>query len=160
MVEMKIDGLKALDEALKKLPIELQKKELRAAVAKSSTIVKNEMIAIAPVDKGRLRDSIYRAYSKSKSDSGRATYVVGVRNGKKKRYVRNRKNRRLGRAGKSYETDGEAFYWRFIEFGTKNMPARPFVRRAFESKKMEVIDSIKQSLTKAIKRIANKYKKR
>jgi HK97 gp10 family phage protein len=160
MFQMKIDGLKQLDEALKQLPIELQKKELRAAVAKSSTIVKNEILAKAPVDTGRLRDNVYRAYAKDKSDSGRSTYVVGIRFGKKKRYVNDKRNRKLNRAGKSYLTAGEAFYWTFIEFGTKKMPARPFLRPAFEAKKMEVIDSIKQSLTKAIKRIANKYKKR
>lgn len=159
MVEMKIDGLKELDEALKKLPIELQKKELRAAVAKSSNILKKEVIAKAPVNTGRLRDNVYRFYAKNQSDSGRATYIVGVRNGKKKRYVRSRKNYRLGRAGQSYVTDGDAFYWKFIEFGTKKMPARPFIRPAFDGKKTEIIESIKLSLAKSIRKIANRYKK-
>jgi HK97 gp10 family phage protein len=159
MISMKIDGLRQLDEELKKLPIELQKKELRSAVAKSSAILRNEIIAKAPVDTGRVKNNVYRFYAKKQSDSGKATYVVGIRNGKKRKYVNSGKNRRIGRAGKTYETEGEAFYWRFTEFGTKKMPARPFVRPAFDAKKTEIIESIKLSLTKSIKKIAQRHKK-
>lgn len=157
---MKVDGLKALDNALKQLPLELQRKELRGAIAKSSKILKNEIIAKAPVKTGKLRDNVYAAFSKSKSDVGRATYVVGVRNGKKRKYANTRRNRQLNRVGQRYETDGAAFYWRFIEFGTKFMPARPFIRPAFESTRVDVVNSIKTNLGKSIKKLEKKYNRK
>lgn len=160
MIEMEVAGLKALDNALKQLPIELQRKQLRAAVAKASKILRDEVISKAPIKTGNLRDNIYTAFSKSKSDIGKATYVVGVRNGKKKRYANTRYNRRKNRVGQQYETEGKAFYWRFIEFGTKFMPARPFVRPAFEATKIDVVNDIKQNLIVAIKKLEKKYGKK
>jgi HK97 gp10 family phage protein len=157
MFEMKIEGLKQLDNALKKLPLELQKKFLRAAVATSSNVIRKEVLARAPVRTGKLKNNVYRAYSKDKSDSGKATYVVGVRMGRKTRYKNNAKNRRLGRTGQTYQKDGEAFYWKFIEFGTKNFAAQPFIRPAFEAKKTEAINAIKLSLQKSIKKLERQF---
>ena len=44
----------------------------------------------------------------------------------------------------------DAFYARFVEFGTVKMAARPFMRPAFEAKKGEAVDAIKAYLERRI----------
>ena len=66
-----------------------------------------------------------------KSTDAAATVSIGVRAGGKK-------------SGK------DAFYWRFLEFGTKFISARPFMRPAFESKKYQVAETIKDALRRRI----------
>ena len=36
----------------------------------------------------------------------------------------------------------DAYYWRYVEFGTSRMAARPFLRPSFEVKKEEAIGAI------------------
>ncbi|ARU04752.1 hypothetical protein CCO03_08740 [Comamonas serinivorans] len=55
---------------------------------------------------GNLRNSVYQVYSKDQSTETRAVYDISV-NSKK------------------------AFYWRFVEFGTKKRRAHPFLRPSF-----------------------------
>jgi len=55
---------------------------------------------------------------------------VGVRGGARIPYTNNAQNRRSGRVGKTYQTDGRVFYWRFLELGTSRQPATPFLRPA------------------------------
>ncbi|WP_290006089.1 HK97-gp10 family putative phage morphogenesis protein [Acinetobacter pittii] len=55
---------------------------------------------------------------------------VGVRGGAQIPYTNNAQNRRAGRVGKTYQTDGRVFYWRFLELGTSKQPATPFLRPA------------------------------
>lgn len=38
------------------------------------------------------------------------------------------------------EIDGDAYYWRFLEYGTINMTARPFARPAAEEESQHYID--------------------
>jgi len=56
------------------------------------------------------------------------------------------------RAGKRYrKRDVDAYYWRFVEFGTAKMAARPFMRPAFEAKKGDALEAIKGRLADRIK---------
>ena len=55
---------------------------------------------------GNLRNAVYQVFSKSKSSPSHVFYDISVN--KKK-----------------------AFYWPFLEFGTKKMAARPFLRPSF-----------------------------
>lgn len=43
-----------------------------------------------------------------------------------------------------------AYYWRFVEFGTSLMQARPFLRPAFEAKKREALGVFSTTFGKAI----------
>lgn len=43
---------------------------------------------------------------------------------------------------------GDTFYWRFLEFGTQDIPARPFMRRA-----------LSDNITKATSEFVNQYDK-
>lgn len=51
---------------------------------------------------------------------------------------------------------GDAFYGRFVEFGTKNMAAKPFLRPAFIQRQNDALDIIKQRLAANIERARRK----
>jgi HK97 gp10 family phage protein len=156
MMTMRIDGLKELQNALKELPKEIQKRPLRSAVSAGAKVIADEAIKKAPQgETGNLRKSIYRYRSRRQSTTGKETFLVGVRKGKAK-FVDNSRNRRLGRVGKTYQTQGEAYYWRFVEFGTSSQPARPFLRPAFENSKERAVQVMKERLGKAIETQARK----
>lgn len=155
-VSIKIDGLKELQRALELLPKEIQGRPLKSAVSAGAKVILDEAINKAPVgETGNLRKALYRYRSRSQSTVGKETYLVGVRKGKGI-YGNTRLNRRLGRVGKKYTTQGEAYYWRFVEFGTSKMSAKPFLRPAFESQKERAVQIIKERLGKAIEAQARK----
>jgi len=76
------------------------------------------------------------------------TFFVTVRQGKQYR-----------NQGKKGNLSQDAWYWRFVEFGTVKMSAKPFLRPAFEGKKMEAVDAIKQRLAERVERAAQELKK-
>lgn len=53
-------------------------------------------------------------------------------------------------------TVGRAFWGRFLEYGTKKMAARPWMRPAFEANKEAVADIQREELDRLIKRTAKK----
>lgn len=158
MMSVDIKGLKELQEALNQLPEKIQGRPVRSAVGAAAKVVMDEARRRVPVDSGQLKKAIYRGRSRSMSARGKETYVVAVRKGKAK-YANTQKNRRLNRVGKNYQTRGEAYYWRFLEFGTAKMPARPFLRPAFESKKEEAVMVLQQKLLEAIDKTARSLPK-
>ena len=78
----------------------------------------------------------------------RQTFFVTVRHGKKYRFQ-----------GKKKNLSQDAWYWRFIEFGTIKMAARPFLRPALEVKRQEAIDAITTRLASRIEAEAKKLAK-
>ena len=141
MIEIQVEGLDKLRRALLELPKELHKGPLRASVSAGAKVVQKQAALLAPIDEGTLKKAIYRSRSREGSSSVQEMAIVGVRYGK-----------RFRRRGL------DAWYWRFIEFGTRKMRARPFMRPAFEQTKREQIEAIRDRLAKAIERAADKLK--
>lgn len=157
---IKIDGLKELEKALKELPLEIQKRPLRSAISAGAKVIADEAISRAPEgETGNLRKALYRYRSRRQSATGKETFLVGVRKGKGI-YGNTRLNRRLNRVGKKYTTQGEAYYWRFLEFGTSKMSAQPFLRPAYENAKERAVKVIKERLGKSIEQQARKLAKK
>lgn len=95
---------------------------------------------------------ITQNYSKAaETHMGGVGVMIGVKGGAKE-YANTKRNRRKGRVGQTYQTPGNVFYWRFFEFGTRKMAARPFMRPAFDNSQGRVLGAIEQSLTRAINR--------
>lgn len=69
---------------------------------------------------------------------------VGVRGGARIPYTNNAQNRRAGRVGQTYQTDGRVFYWRFLELGTSRQPATPFLRPALYENIEQITDKFVQ----------------
>ena len=57
---------------------------------------------------------------------------------------------------KSSSRAGNPNYWWLVEFGTSKAPAQPFLRPAFESKKGEALNAIRNSLARGLDAIVAK----
>jgi HK97 gp10 family phage protein len=158
MGEIKLEGFKELADALAKLPRELADKELRNATSRAAATVRNEARRIAIAKgfnpAGKVVRNIYvgrdRQYDSGVGRMG-ARYYVTVRSG-----VRRFKNKKTGQWTKDYSKD--AFYWRFHEFGTKFLTARPFLRPAFDSTMNQSIDAIRKRITLGLSKLAKQAK--
>jgi HK97 gp10 family phage protein len=160
-VQIKVEGLAELAKALKALPPEIAGKNggpLRKAIGRAAVVIRDDARRRAPVDTGNLRDNII-AVRNRKSPQGTEGYFIEVRRERRK-YVNTRANRRKRRVGKTYEILGEAYYGMFIELGTVKMPAQPFLRPAFESKKVEAVETFRVEFAKAIDAAAKKVRGR
>ena len=160
-MQIKVEGLAELAKALKALPPEIAGKNggpLRRAIGHAAVVIRDDARRRAPVDTGNLRDNII-AVRKRKSPQGTEGYFVEVRR-KRRKYANTRANRRKGRVGKTYENLGEAYYGMFVELGTAKMPAQPFLRPAFESKKTEAVETFRVELAKGIEQAARKVRGR
>lgn len=160
-MQIKVEGMAELAKALKALPAEIAGKNggpLRKAIGRAAVVIRDDARRRAPVDTGNLRDNII-AVRKRKSPQGTEGYFVEVRR-KRRKYANTRANRRKGRVGKTYESLGEAYYGMFVELGTAKMPAQPFLRPAFESKKVEAVETFRVELAKGIDQAARKLRGR
>ncbi|WP_283149735.1 HK97-gp10 family putative phage morphogenesis protein [Silvimonas soli] len=143
MASVKLTGLDDLKRKLRELPKRVETRVVKVALKKGGEIIRDAAISRAPEDSGLLKKNIvYRALSAKKGQ-------VGVRKQAQK-HVDNPQNRRMRRVGKRYYSDGPAFYGRFVEFGTKNMAAHPFMRPAFDATAPAAIDAIGKALLEGI----------
>ena len=79
---------------------------------------------------GNLKAAIYQVYSKGNSVDGKQTYQVSY----------NRK---------------KAFYGRFVEFGTVNLPAKPFIRPSYDGRKPDALQASKAKFLELAKEAIN-----
>lgn len=150
-----LDNLKALGALASK-----RGGPVRASLAKGAKVIRDEAIKRAPERTGNLRDSIIMKRDPKPQMVGAAeVYWVGVKGGGRRKYAGTKRNRRNGRTGQEYEVSGNAYYWRFIEFGTEKLRARPFLRPAFEATKHEALNTIVTELKRGINRIQLKAAK-
>jgi len=124
-VTMEITGLKELADKLRSMGPELNKKALRAGVSAAARIVRDDARARNPDATGKTEKAIISKYVKKESDNFKQTYIVAVHK--------------------------RAWYWRFVEFGTVKLAARPFMRPAFESNKSKLVDAIRTKIAAQIK---------
>jgi HK97 gp10 family phage protein len=145
---VRIEGLAELERALLQLPAKLTRQVLERSLLAGGRVVVAEAKRRAPLLTGELRRNI-RAIRNRRDRRYSATIDVGVRKLSKKqiRKLRTRK----GRANAS-----DPFYWRFQEFGTSKMRARPFLRPAFEAKKVDAAFRIKDEIRARLDKIAGR----
>lgn len=155
-----IRGLDGILDALKALPPEVASKNggpARVALAKGARVIRDDARLRAPKDTGALAANIVMKRDGNPQRFGaNERYTVGVRGGSLSTFSNTKRNRRKGVVGKKYEKQSSTYYWRFKEFGTKKMPADPFLRPAFESKKEEAMNVIASTLASGIERAAKK----
>ncbi len=140
-VKMKVFGLKELERALEGLPKATAKATLRVALKKAAQPVADAAASMAPVRTGRLSESI------------------SVRTQLSKRQRRGRKERGAVVLHIGAETP-RAPHAHLVEFGTRFMPARPFLRPAWDGKKDGVLASIKTNLWSQIEKTRRRLAKR
>ena len=114
------------------------KNTLRGATSAATATIRDEAKSRAPVytgdvakghpPPGTLKRSIVLKQIPERSGPLKQSFYVHVRTGKK-----------YQKQGKGGNLSQDAYYWTWVEFGNSNMVARPFLRPAFEAKKLGAI---------------------
>lgn len=152
---VEIKGLAALDQAMQELPRRVAKNALRAAVYTGGTVIRDQAKSLAPAyhgnvakghpPPGTLKRAIAVRRVNSECTATRETCHV---------YVRQAKNGSVGQKGVKAYGRMDAYYWRFVEFGTSKMAANPFMRGAFNTSKERAIEAIAAKLAARIEQEA------
>ena len=143
MADVEIKGLRELLAAMKELPKAIEQKCLKVAVMTGANVIKRAAADLVVRRTGLVAKAVRIGFNKKESTPGKAVYHVfissKVRGGKKK---------------------WPPFYWRYLEFGTVKMAAKPFMRPAFDSTNREAAEVIKGKLAERIEIEAARLGKR
>ena len=126
-ISLNINGVNDLKRALLGIPDRLRKRVLLEALRGSTVPLRAKAKSAAPVlkratkyrKKGTVKRALAIRTSKIAAQAGNVGVFVGVRP------LKGARQRTLGAAGAKNPND--PFYWKFLEFGTKKMTARPFL---------------------------------
>lgn len=138
--ELEVQGLPELLRKLRGLPDQVRAKVIKGAVASGAAVIKNEAISRAPIYSGKvgknhpppgaLKAAIYQARLLKECTGTVEAWLVSVRKGP--------------RAAASVRGNVDAYYATWVEYGTVKMGAKPFMRPAFEAKKNEAVEAMRQ----------------
>ena len=157
-VTVKLEGVDALNKALAEATKQIRTKAVRAALRKAGQVISKEAKQAAPVlsaptktrKPGTVKKAIAVRASKFARQAGNEGVFINVRP------LRGSRQKTLGKAGAKNPND--PFYWRFQEFGTVKMKARPFLSPAAESKGNEAIKTFMDSVIPQIEKLNAKAK--
>jgi len=133
IASVNVTGLKELEKKLVELGPKIGRQALKGALVAGAAVIKKQAQLNAPVKTGRLCKAMY-IKKMSKPNPFKENVIFGVRHGKK-----------MSKRGL------DAYYWSFLEFGTKFINKMSFVQRAFESSKGRALERIKQVLINKIR---------
>ena len=139
----RVQGLDQLAKALKNLPEEFRKGPLSAAVRAGGRVIAEDAARRAPNDTGKLKDNIGAfPIPKTRLPAG-IDYGVEIRGNER------------GKAG----DPKNVYYWRFVELGTSNMPAQPFLRPALATQSKAAIEEFRITFSRQLNRAAERAKR-
>ncbi|MFA5115597.1 MAG: HK97-gp10 family putative phage morphogenesis protein [Candidatus Omnitrophota bacterium] len=136
MVIVKITGLKELEKKMVSLGPKIGRKALKGALVAGAKEIKKEAQALAPMKTSRLRRAMY-IKTMSKPNPFKENVIFGVRHGRK-----------------MSKKDLDAYYWTFLEFGTKFIKKMSFVQIAFQRAQKKALDKFKGTLAKKISQLS------
>lgn len=146
----RMTGLKELKERLKKVSDDMINKGGRSALRSAANVIRKEAQINAakfddPTTPERIADNVVVRWDrKTFKKTGNPAFKVGVIGGAK------------GGANKKQGKGGDTFYWRFLEFGTENMAAKPFMRPAMDSQQQQAIDKFVEAYKKQLDKVLKK----
>jgi len=138
-VTVKVEGLQELGMRMKSLSEDVNKRIARAATAAGAVVIRNSAQAKVPVDTGNLKKNIIVKRLPKGESSLTSEHIVTVRKGK---LTAKQKGSGLK----------DAYYGQFVEFGTAKMPARPYLRPAFDQDKERAVEAIKSRIAARLKK--------
>lgn len=128
MIQFNPAEIEALENRLKEVAEKVAKKALRSAARKAMAQVRKEARDNAPEDTGLL-DENFALLTRVKGSEVIAK--VGIRGGAR-------------------ENDYSPYYFRFVELGTKDIRAKPFLRPALENNAQTAFETVMAELKKAL----------
>lgn len=155
---VKLEGVDDLKRALAGAAKTIRTKAVRGALREAGKVIQGAARGMAPVLKvaapfrkaGTIKRNIVVRASKFARRAGDEGVFINVRPiGSSKARVA-----RLGKA--SAKNPNDPYYWRFLEFGTVKMSARPFLRPAAKSKGEEAVSKFMQSVVPQIEKLNQK----
>lgn len=149
-VEFNIEGLDEVQEKLKRLANpRLMKNAARRSMRKAMAIVRDAARANAKgLDDPQTSEKIWKniAIAAGKTRNPNEVIMrVGVRGGAAQ-------NANTDRAALSKLSGGITTYWRYLEFGSANMPATPFMRPALSNNIPQVTNQFAASFNQEIEK--------
>jgi HK97 gp10 family phage protein len=165
---MRITGLDSTAKRLRMLPLALASTRggpVRGALFAATKLIRDEARKLAPVGKGtplpgNLRRQIYAYRDRNPRSNGAVErYIISARTGRRKTTRRLRAFGAVGPQNKVKVIGGDAFYWRFVEFGTVKQKPQAFMRRAFEGHKVQAVRIFTVQLNRGIDRAVEKLRR-
>ena len=149
MISTSLDfsGLADIAKDLETLSRAENNKVLRDATRAGAEVLRQEVEDRAPVLTGKLKKNVVVVTQKGRrrGDIASGVHIRGVNpdtgNSDNKMKASNPRN---------------AFYWRFVELGTSNMPEHPFVRPAFDTRQEEATQAALARMNQAIDEVLAK----
>lgn len=141
-----ITGLADLEKRLLDFPDKIARNILAGAIRAGAVVIQNEARSRAPAsDKPH------------KLGKGSRAVIINPGSLKKAIKVRSapRKSKQMPITYWVYVSKNN-WYWKFVEFGTSKMPSQPFMRPAFDEKKNDAVEKIREYLAARIEKEASK----
>ena len=155
-VTFKLQGLSELQNQLKELrDVQLAAKVLARAARRAFKPVLEAAKALVPRDSGDLAESLTITVKRPKG--GDAVVVVGIKVGTGKANQARVAAAAFGEA--QSRRVPPALRWHFIELGTSELAAQPFLRPALEANAPAVLEALKAELAQGIARVLKKRAK-
>jgi HK97 gp10 family phage protein len=155
---VRVSGLQELRAAMLELPKRFDRRMLNAALMAGARLIADEAESRAPVlqqPDPRRRPGTVRRNIRARPVrpfAGRdATVIVAVRRVSRKAQVAFKTGQfAKGRRVRGADNPNDPFYWRFLEFGTSKMTARPFLRPAFVARRDQALDAFRLRLSQRL----------
>ena len=152
---IKVHGLQELSQTLMKLPAELEKRVIMGALRAAGQTIRKDAMARAPIlekPDPRRRAGTLRKNISVRRVKGKTAVYVGVFGASRKKIAAFK----AAGGGKGANNPDDPYYWKWVEFGTKKMAARPFLRPAFEAQKYEALRMFEVYMRKRLAKEARK----
>lgn len=148
MIDHKLDfsGLLDISRDMELLSKAENKKVLRDGTRAGAEVLKEEVIKRAPERTGKLKRNVVVVTMRGRRNAiSSGVHIRGV-------------NPETGNSDNTMKASNRrnAFYWRFVELGTSNMPPHPFVRPAFDARQEEATRAVIARMNKAIDEVLSK----
>jgi HK97 gp10 family phage protein len=152
MATIHISGAREMEMVLRQIPDYIAKKALNAALREAAKPILDEARALAPVgqqSKGRVRMRTTKRGKVSITNYGKLKLLLKIVTVPA---------RLTSHSATVAVTVGKAFWGMWVEFGipSRHIGARPFMRPAFEGKKMDALNQLGKALGEQIEKAAKK----
>ncbi len=155
-IKTEIKGVPELLKKIQGLSYDAKYKGGRFALRKAAQVIRNQVRINAKSldDKATPEDIsaniVERWNSRRYKSTGELAFRIGVLGGARQ------PKKTIGELQDNTNAGGVTYYWRFLEFGTEKMAARPFMRPSVEQSAQRATDTFIDQFNKSVDRTIKK----